>query len=59
MMGGGRRAPVAVVGAQFCRTPPIGVSGFVSVWARCGRRIAGSGGARGAAAVLVLAWRFR
>ena len=46
MMGGGRRGPVAGVGAQFCRTLPIGVSGFVSVWARCGRRGAGSGGAR-------------
>ena len=28
-----QRGPVAGVDAQFSRTPPIGVSGFVSVWA--------------------------
>ena len=33
-MGGGRRTPRFRADAQFCRTPSIGVSGFVPVWAR-------------------------
>ena len=33
-MGGGRRTPRCRGGRPFCRTPSIGVSGFVPVWAR-------------------------